>query len=134
MAKKLGKVILFSAVVGATAAGVYHYLQGKKNASEEFDDFDDFDDLDDFDDDSEKESKRSYVALDSAKAFVSDTVVKAKDVASKVSSKIKEATAKKDDEYTDVTPSEDAEDKAADEKEVDDVDKSTEEFFDDDEA
>ena len=122
MAKKLGKVILFSAVVGATAAGVYHYLQGKKNASEEFDDFDD---------DSEKESKRSYVALDSAKAFVSDTVVKAKDVASKVSSKIKEATAKKDDEYTDVTPSEDAEDKAADEKEVDDADKSTEEFFDD---
>ena len=47
MAKKTGRLILFGIIAGATAAGVYHYLQNKNNNIEEFDDFDDLDD--DFD-------------------------------------------------------------------------------------
>jgi len=41
MAKKTGKILLFGLVAGATAAGVYHYLQNKDKQNEEFDEFDD---------------------------------------------------------------------------------------------
>lgn len=132
---KLGKFLLFSAVVGAAAAGVYHYMQNKNNSVEEFDDFDDFDDLDDFDDDKESKEdseKRGYVALDTAKTFVSETASKAKDAATKVGKKIKstidDAKAKKDAEAAAETVADVASDAA------DVAEKSTEEFFDDDEA
>lgn len=51
MAKKFSKLVLFSALAGAAAAGTYYYLRNKTNTPEDdFDDFDDFDeDLDDED-------------------------------------------------------------------------------------
>ena len=51
MAKKFSKLVLFSALAGAAAAGTYYYLRNKANAPE--DDIDDFDDFDDFDEDLE---------------------------------------------------------------------------------
>lgn len=67
--KKFGKFLLFSAAVGAVAAGAYYYLQNKNGVSnEESDEDDDFDDFsEDLDMDSSKSSnagKRSYVSLD----------------------------------------------------------------------
>ena len=53
MAKKFSKLVLFSALAGAAAAGTYYYLRNKANAPE--DDIDDFDDFDDFDEDLEEE-------------------------------------------------------------------------------
>ncbi|MEG1848487.1 MAG: YtxH domain-containing protein [Lachnospiraceae bacterium] len=63
MAKKFGKFLVFTAAVGAVAAGAYYYMQNKKDEiSEDEDDFDDFDDdLDDTTPDSSQE--RSYVSL-----------------------------------------------------------------------
>lgn len=88
MAKKKGKVIFWGLVIGAAAAGAYHYLQNKEKAAiaEEFDDFDNFeDDLDD-----SQTKGRHYVPLnlDNAKAFVSNTIDKAKEAVSKVSKKL----------------------------------------------
>lgn len=63
MAKKFGKFLLFTAAVGAVAAGTYYYLQNKSpNIEEDDDDFDDFDDYDD-DFDDEEDAERSYVSL-----------------------------------------------------------------------
>lgn len=65
MAKKFGKFLLFSAAVGAAAAGVYYYLQNKSADDFDFDD-EDLDDLEDTDskDCAPKESgERSYVDL-----------------------------------------------------------------------
>ncbi len=53
MAKKFSKLVLFSALAGAAAAGTYYYLRNKANIPE--DDFDDFYDFDDFDEDLEDE-------------------------------------------------------------------------------
>lgn len=70
MAKKFGKFLLFTAAIGAAAAGTYYYLQNKNvKSQDEDDDFDDFDDLDeDFDEDDEDgetdSQERSYVSLD----------------------------------------------------------------------
>ena len=50
MAKKFGKFMLFSAVAGAAAAGIYYYLQ-KNASSTSLDDDSDDEDFDDFDDD-----------------------------------------------------------------------------------
>ncbi len=87
MAKKSGKVIFWGLMIGAAAAGTYHYLQNKKKSAtaEEFDDFDNFEDADD------TQSKgRHYVPLnlDDARAFVSSTIDKAKEAVSKVSKKL----------------------------------------------
>ena len=67
--KKFGKFLLFSAAVGAVAAGAYYYFQSKEKISN--DDFDEDDDFDDFSDnlDSNKvnhsdTAERSYVSLD----------------------------------------------------------------------
>ncbi|MCD8038253.1 MAG: hypothetical protein LUE96_04095 [Lachnospiraceae bacterium] len=49
MAKKFGKLALFSALAGAAAGTCYYYL--KKKASDSTDDFDDPDDFGDFDED-----------------------------------------------------------------------------------
>ena len=63
MAKKFGKFLLFTAAIGAAAAGTYYYLQNKNQKpvgeDDEYDDLDDFDS--DFDEDDEEE--RSYVSL-----------------------------------------------------------------------
>lgn len=72
--KKFGKFLLFSAAIGAAAAGAYYYLQNKDSVSgnelEEDDDFDDFsEDLDGEDSDS---AERSYVSLDFDSTNASD--------------------------------------------------------------
>ena len=149
MAKKTGKMIFWGLVIGGAAAGVYHYLQNKDKAAECYDDFDDFDNFEDVSDDS-GEKDRNYVPLnfDSAKAFVNDTLDKAKEAVSKVSKKFQNAeenSVKIIDEdtapveITDVEDSENiAEDITAEENPSDDSDNSadsstTEDFFDDDE-
>lgn len=65
MAKKFGKLVLFSALAGAAAAGTYYFLQKKADTPEE--DLDDFDDFDDFDEDLDDEDFSS----DSTNATVS---------------------------------------------------------------
>lgn len=92
MAKKAGKMIFWGLVIGGAAAGVYHYLQNKDKAAECYDDFDDFDNFEDVSD-SSGEKDRNYVPLnfDSAKAFVNDTLDKAKEAVSKVSKKFQNA-------------------------------------------
>lgn len=65
--KKFGKFLLFSAAVGAVAAGAYYYFQNKEKISD--DDFDGDDDFDDFSDNADKDTQsdtkeRSYVSLD----------------------------------------------------------------------
>lgn len=83
MAKKFGKLVMFGVAAGAALAGTYYYLQKKKSTE------DDFEDLDKFDDDPAVRvtSKREYISLDSAKAFVTDTFEKAKDTITKVGKK-----------------------------------------------
>lgn len=68
MAKKFGKFLLTTAAIGAVAAGVYYYLQGKGSFVD--DDFDDDDDFDNFDEDLDEEdtskktdADRNYVDL-----------------------------------------------------------------------
>lgn len=69
MAKKFGKFLMFTAAVGAVAAGAYYYMQNKnKNDFEDDDDFDDFDDFsEDLDNDEasndNSKKERSYVSL-----------------------------------------------------------------------
>ena len=67
MAKKIRNLLLFGAAIGATAAGVYYYLNKSDRdffdeEDEDFDDFDDFE-LDDEEDEEEKTSSRKYVTL-----------------------------------------------------------------------
>ncbi len=65
MAKKLGKLMIVAAALGAVAGGVYYYLKDRDTLVD--DDFDD-DDFDNFDEDpGEKETDRNYVDLDLGK-------------------------------------------------------------------
>ena len=85
MAKKFGKLVLFSALAGAAAAGTYYYLQKKQENP--FKIIDDIDDYDYFDDDFDEDfddipemphgKNRSYVSLDldNAKEFISEKVI-----------------------------------------------------------
>lgn len=71
MAKKIGKFLMVTAALGAVAAGVYYYLQGKDDfVDDNFDDDDDFDNFDDDLDDEEtaQDTDRNYVDLDLEKA------------------------------------------------------------------
>lgn len=89
MSKKFSKLVLFSAIAGAVAAGTYYYLQKKNDApSKDMDDIDDFDDFDeDWDDDdiddipSSTSKGRSYVALDldNAKEIIGEKVIETLD-------------------------------------------------------
>lgn len=89
MSKKFSKLVLFSAIAGAVAAGTYYYLQKKNDApSKDMDDIDDFDDFDeDWDDDdiddipSSASKGRSYVALDldNAKEIIGEKVIETLD-------------------------------------------------------
>jgi hypothetical protein len=150
--KAFGKIVTFSMIVGATAAGVYHYLQKKDS---ELVDADDFDDLDNFEGAKEEEPTRSYVdlgkvgeAADKAKAAVKDAyekvkesgaIDKAKEFAGsayeKVSEKIKDLTSEKKedaeeaDEEVEVVKASEESDEAA--EAVSEEGDSSEDFFED---
>lgn len=64
MAKKLGKLFLFSAAVGAVAGSAYYYLQHRDSIMKSDDLVDEDDDFDDFSEDLDEEPERSYVDLD----------------------------------------------------------------------
>ncbi|MCR4586578.1 MAG: hypothetical protein K5686_12745 [Lachnospiraceae bacterium] len=87
--KTFGKIVTFSMLVGATAAGVYHYLQKKDS---ELVDADDFDDLDNFEGVKE-EPERSYVDLGKAGAKVGEAADKAKAAVREAYEKVKESGA-----------------------------------------
>lgn len=90
MAKKFGKLAIFSALAGVAAAGTYYYLQNRQSKKvPEFDDYDDFDDCDyDFYDDADLDAdedtaasnskSRPYVSLDldSTKEIIGEKVIK----------------------------------------------------------
>lgn len=61
MAKKFGKFLLFSAVLGGAAAAAYYYFQ-KKDADNSLSEDEDFDDFSE-DSDGETETDRKYVSL-----------------------------------------------------------------------
>lgn len=143
MAKKTGKLIFWGLVIGGAAAGVYHYLQNKDKAAECYDEFDDFDNFEDVSDNSDSKD-RNYVPLnlDSAKAFVNDTLDKAKEAVSKVSKKFQNAEdtdvtiIDEDPAPVEVTDEEDTKDNTAEESISEDNtsdSSTTEDFFDDDE-
>ncbi|MBO5145562.1 MAG: hypothetical protein J6C19_08525 [Lachnospiraceae bacterium] len=91
MAKKFGKLVLFSALAGAAAAGTYYFLQNKAGTPD--DESDDFEDFDDFDEDLENEDfssgtgnnagsrNRPYVSLDidNAKEIIGEKVIETLD-------------------------------------------------------
>ncbi|MBE5867476.1 MAG: hypothetical protein E7293_00735 [Lachnospiraceae bacterium] len=63
MAKKFGKILLFTAVVGAAAAGAYYYFQKKsqKACEDALDGDEDYDNFSDSADDAD--ACRSYIPL-----------------------------------------------------------------------
>jgi len=86
MAKKLGRLVVFSALAGAVAAGTYYLLQKKQDeplkdidSADDFDDFDDDldDDTEDMTSDSHSTKNRSYVSLDleGAKEVIGEKVI-----------------------------------------------------------
>lgn len=153
MAKKFGKVLMVTAALGAVAAGVYYYLQGKDDfVDDNFDDDDDFDNFDDDldEDETAKEADRNYVdldlekaeefkeGLDAAKAEAADKVVGAAqtvtETVEKAADGAKEETAEAVSDAAEkvVDTVKDAADtvkKAAEKTEV-----KVEEFFDDDDS
>ena len=61
MAKKFGKLLLFTAAVGGAAAAAYYYFK-KKDAENDWDEDEDYDDFsEDLDEDSD--SSKNYVTL-----------------------------------------------------------------------
>ena len=62
MGKKFRNFVLFSAVVGAAAAGTYYFLQNKKHTEDNFSD--DFDDSEDLEETDIEDTERNYVPLD----------------------------------------------------------------------
>lgn len=96
MSKKIGKLLLLTAVAGAAAYGTYAYLQKKDKANaepidEDFDD--DFDDFgEDLDEDLPPTKERSYVPLnfEKAEAFATEAFQKAKEVISDSVQQVKE--------------------------------------------
>lgn len=87
MSKKLGRLMLFSALTGAAAAGTYYFLQKADSTpakdTDDIDDFDDFDeDLDDdFDEQINYSKSRPYVSLDleNAKEIIGEKVIETLD-------------------------------------------------------
>lgn len=92
MAKKLGRLLALTAVIGA-AAGAYYYYKSKDGALEDFDDFDDFDDdvnddLEDFlKNETENDAKREYVPLN----FSKETMEEAKETIKKAGETVEDA-------------------------------------------
>ena len=137
MAKKVGKVLLFTAVATAAGVGAY-YLYKKKEAERmaEMDaDFDDFSDVTDYD-------NRNYVPLskegdgeapkqnilEKAKEFFEDVV---EDIKDNRDAKKAASEESKQDEDAQATPAEDF--TPLTEQVAEAVTEETEEFFDDDE-
>lgn len=91
MAKKFSKLVLFSALAGAAAAGTYYYLRNKTNTPEEaLDDLDDFDDFDEDLDDEEFSSDSANTAgsknrqhvpidIDNAKELIGEKMIETLD-------------------------------------------------------
>ena len=76
MAKKFSKLVLFSALAGAAAAGTYYYLRNKANAPE--------DDIDDFSADSpsatgSKNHPHVPIDIDNAKEIIGEKVIETLD-------------------------------------------------------
>ena len=95
MSKKVGKLLLLTAVVGAAAYGTYAYLQKKEQpANEPIDDDadDDFDDFsEDLDEDLTTSKERSYVPLNlNFEAIATEAFQKAKEVISDSVQQVKE--------------------------------------------
>ena len=149
MAKKFGKVLMVTAALGAVAAGVYYYLQGKDDfVDDNFDDDDDFDNFDDDldDDETAKEADRNYVDLDlekaeefkeglnAAKVEVTDKVVGAAKAVGEAVDTVKEEAAEAVTDATEKTT--DAVKEAADtvKKAAEKTEVKVEEFFDDDDS
>lgn len=138
MAKKSGKVIFWGLMIGAAAAGTYHYLQNKKKAAtaEEFDNFEDA-----ADDTQTKDRHYVPLNLDDAKAFVSSTIDKAKEAVSKVSKKLQKEDTENDviiddifddsDDTTDETDTADTSAAPASDDAPAKDSSTTEDFFDD---
>lgn len=83
MAKKFGKFLAFSAIVGAAAAGVYYYLNRDENAEEGKSDF--AQDVDNF---FENKKSREYVSLN--KVVSEENKEAIKNAVEKVTENIKE--------------------------------------------
>lgn len=88
--KKFGKFLLFTAAVGAVAAGAYYYFQNKESVAgddlDEDEDYDDFsEDLDEDSSDQSDSSKRSYVSLNLDKKEGGQEPVSQEDAAKVVS-------------------------------------------------
>ena len=91
MAKKIGRLLALTAVIGA-AAGAYYYYKSKDDSLEDFED-DVNDDLEDFlKTETDSDGKREYVPLN----FSKETVEEAKETIKKAGESVEDAVADTD--------------------------------------
>ncbi len=126
MAKKLGKLFLFSAAVGAVAGSAYYYLQHRNSIVKSDIPSEEDDDFDDFSEDLDEEPERSYVDLD-FDAKKAEFTQKASGVAEKVLEKTADCLSAAAGKISETA-------KALDHAINAPAAPSTEEFFDDEDA
>lgn len=126
MAKKLGKLFLFSAAVGAVAGSAYYYLQHRDSIVKSDVPSEEDDDFDDFSEDLDEEPERSYVDLD-FDAKKAEFTQKASGVAEKVLEKTADCLSAAAGKISETA-------KALDHALNAPAAPSTEEFFDDEDA
>ena len=126
MAKKLGKLFLFSAAVGAVAGSAYYYLQHRDSIVKSDVPSEEDDDFDDFSEDLDEEPERSYVDLD-FDAIKAEFTQKASGVAEKVLEKTADCLSAAAGKISETA-------KALDHAINAPAAPSTEEFFDDEDA
>ncbi len=126
MAKKLGKLFLFSAAVGAVAGSAYYYLQHRDSIVKSDVPSEEDDDFDDFSEDLDEEPERSYVDLD-FDAKKAEFTQKASGVAEKVLEKTADCLSAAAGKISETA-------KALDHAINAPAAPSTEEFFDDEDA
>ncbi len=126
MAKKLGKLFLFSAAVGAVAGSAYYYLQHRNSIVKSDVPSEEDDDFDDFSEDLDEEPERSYVDLD-FDAKKAEFTQKASGVAEKVLEKTADCLSAAAGKISETA-------KALDHAINAPAAPSTEEFFDDEDA
>lgn len=92
MAKKFGKILLFTAAIGSAAAAVYYYVHKKHAEQDNIEE----EDYDDFSDDTEEDSdaSRSYVPLSPEGAQEQEAPAAQEDPAEEAFSPLKESAAK----------------------------------------